>query len=271
MKKIFVIALALFITTSAARSTVSAAGVCSSGIFSDHAVRGSGKLVSKTISAPDFHSIEASRAVTVIVTDQPTGKITIEADDNLIDLVVVEAVKGTLRVTLDNNSLRSISNANVTVTVPANGHIRSLEADSASKIICKTALGADKFSIETSSAAYIEAAVKAGNCSVEASSASSIKAALKVASCSIDLSSAAKAEIAGSAETCTVEMDSASELSAEKFLVTNLSVGTSSGAEAAVNCTGKLRVEASSGSAVQYSGDCSTDIDRSSGACVSKD
>ena len=51
------------------------------------------------------------------------------------------AVKGKLEATLDQK-VNNIQNGNVTITVPANGKIRSLDASSASKIIGETTLKA---------------------------------------------------------------------------------------------------------------------------------
>lgn len=126
----------------------------------------------------------------VVISDK-VSDIRIEADDNLIDLVVVRAVKGKLEATLDQK-VNNIQNGNVTITVPANGKIRSLDASSASKIIGETTLKAGKFSIEASSAAKIKAAVEAVSCTIETSSASKVEASVEAESCSLDASSASK-------------------------------------------------------------------------------
>ena len=201
-------------------------------------IKGSGKIVAKTVPAPDFDGIEASRAVKVVISDK-VSDIRIEADDNLIDLVVVRAVKGKLEATLDQK-VNNIQNGNVTITVPANGKIRSLDASSASKIIGETTLKAGKFSIEASSAAKIKAAVEAVSCTIETSSASK------------------------------VEMSSASKLNAEKFSAVNATIDTSSAASASIDCSGKLTASASSGSSVRYSGDCRTSLEKSSGGSIRK-
>ena len=96
MKKVLLVLVSL-----AALATI--AGVLT-GIFfpeslsaSNRRIKGSGTIVTRTIPAPDFEKISASRAVKVIITDEIEDRIRIEADDNLIDLVVVRAVKGKLR------------------------------------------------------------------------------------------------------------------------------------------------------------------------------
>ena len=169
MKKLLLIAVLI-----AACLSATAYVACVAAPLLGKNIKGSGKIVAKTVPAPDFDGIEASRAVKVVISDK-VSDIRIEADDNLIDLVVVRAVKGKLEATLDQK-VNNIQNGNVTITVPANGKIRSLDASSASKIIGETTLKAGKFSIEASSAAKIKAAVEAVSCTIETSSASKVEA-----------------------------------------------------------------------------------------------
>ena len=138
MKKLLLIAVLI-----AACLSATAYVACVAAPLLGKNIKGSGKIVTKTVPAPDFDGIEASRAVKVVISDK-VSDIRIEADDNLIDLVVVRAVKGKLEATLDQK-VNNIQNGNVTITVPANGKIRSLDASSASKIIGETTLKAGKF------------------------------------------------------------------------------------------------------------------------------
>ena len=123
MKKLLLIAVLI-----AACLSATAYVACVAAPLLGKNIKGSGKIVTKTVPAPDFDGIEASRAVKVVISDK-VSDIRIEADDNLIDLVVVRAVKGKLEATLDQK-VNNIQNGNVTITVPANGKIRSLDAQS---------------------------------------------------------------------------------------------------------------------------------------------
>ena len=238
MKKLLLIAVLI-----AACLSATAYVACVAAPLLGKNIKGSGKIVAKTVPAPDFDGIEASRAVKVVISDK-VSDIRIEADDNLIDLVVVRAVKGKLEATLDQK-VNNIQNGNVTITVPANGKIRSLDASSASKIIGETTLKAGKFSIEASSAAKIKAAVEAVSCTIETSSASKVEASIEAESCSLDASSASKIILEGSAGTFRADMSSASKLNAEKFSAVNATIDTSSAASASIDCSGKLTASAS--------------------------
>ena len=263
MKKILLIALLI-----GAMLSVSAYVVCVATPLLSNGVKGSGKIVTKTIPAPDFVAIDASRAVKVIVSDK-VSNIRIDADDNLIDLVVVRADKGELEVSLDQK-IQNIQNANITVTVPANGKIRSLDASSASTITSNVALRADKFEIDASSAAKINATVDATLCKIEASSASKVLVTVKTTTCSAEASSAAKIELKGTTESFKADLSSASKLNGSELSAVNASIDTSSAASASIHCTGKLAANASSGSSIRYTGDCQTALSKSSGGSVRK-
>ena len=263
MKKILLIFVILGALASVAGCIL---GLSASEVLaSPNRINGSGNLIDRTIPAPDFETVSSACGVTVLITDDNTDRIRIEADDNLM-----EERQGTLRVALDQGrkGARNVSNAHVTVTVPSNGKIRALKASSASQIVCRTALGADDFSIETSSAAKVEAAVKAGKCSLQASSASKIVAALAVEECRAPAARAAKITLSGKAAQFRANLSSAAKLSADELDAATCSIDTSSGSKASVHCTGTLRANASSGSSIRYSGDCSTHLSKSSGGSI---
>lgn len=165
MKKLLLIAVLI-----AACLSATAYVACVAAPLLGKNIKGSGKIVTKTVPAPDFDGIEASRAVKVVISDK-VSDIRIEADDNLIDLVVVRAVKGKLEATLDQK-VNNIQNGNVTITVPANGKIRSLDASSASKIILEGSAGT--FRADMSSASKLNAEkFSAVNATIDTSSAAS--------------------------------------------------------------------------------------------------
>lgn len=193
MKKILLIAVLLGAMLSV---TVYFVCIAAPSVFFGKGLKGSGNIVTRTIEAPAFDRIDAARAVKVVITDKTSGKITIAADDNVMDYVVVEANGGRLTATIDK-SINNLSNADVTVTVPANGSIRALDASSAAKISSDVVLNADKFAMDASSAAKIDVSVKAQSCAVAASSASKINASVEAVSCSVEASSASKITLKG--------------------------------------------------------------------------
>lgn len=117
MKRILLIAVLLGTMITATTYFVC---IAAPSVLFGKGIKGSGNIVTRTIDAPDFDRVDAARAVKVVITGKATGKITIEADDNIMEYVVVEAKGGRLTATIDK-SVNNVSNADVTVTVPANG------------------------------------------------------------------------------------------------------------------------------------------------------
>lgn len=238
-------------------------------------LKGNGKLVSKELPCPQsFTAVSASRAVKVLLVDEPAGKIGIEADENVIDHVSVGVKGSTLQLTIDQK-YTSISDIHVTITVPTDGLLTELEASSAAKIIAKTLIRGKSVELDASSTASIEASVEAGQCELEASSSGKIKADIKaetcdmeatsaaritaavaVQQCAIDLSSAGKIELTGAALNCSAEASSAAKLDASGFAAKRCTIDTSSGSKVEICCLEKLSAIASSGSSILYRGDC---------------
>lgn len=238
-------------------------------------LKGNGKPVSKQIAFTEsFSAVSASRAVKVKLVAAPAGTIGIEADENVIDHVQIRTKGRTLHVTIDP-AYTSLSNINVTVTVPTDGRLTELEASSSAHITAEPVIRGTKVSIEAASAAVIEATVEAeacdidaasagkirtkvkgGSCNIEASSAAAVGAALAVEACTIELSSAAKARLTGAALRSSIETTSAAKLNAKEFAVKRCTIDASSGSKAEIYCLERLSADASSGSSILYRGDC---------------
>lgn len=267
MKKLFIVVVILLALGSIAAGVI---GILTTRFFSFGQTRGSGNMITRTIDAPDFHSIDASRAVNVVIVDDASGEITIEADDNIMEYVVVKAQNGELRVGLKNN-VSGLGNYTVTVTVPDNGKIRELEASSAATITTETPLTVDKLELDASSAARIEVTATVTSGSAEASSAANIDAAIQAVNFEADASSAARITLRGATDKFDVEASSASRIHASEFVSATCHVEASSAANASVNSSKRLIVYSSSGASVDYTGEC-TDITlkKSSGGGISR-
>ncbi len=229
-------------------------------------VRGSGNLVTRTKAAPDFRAVSASRGVEVIIGG--SDEVVIEADDNVLDYVVAEVENGTLGITISDKV--NLRNADVIVRIPNNGKINSLRASSGAEIRTESALKASDLEIRLSSAAALIAALKAERCNIRMSSGTEMKAAVDFEQCSIALSSGSSARLSGKADSMSAELSSGSELNAFELNARMCEVDVSSGAEAEVNCSGKLTARVSSGGSVEYKGDCQVDPKCSSGGEIEK-
>ena len=228
---------------------------------------GSAKRVVRTMEAPDFHAVDASRAVGVVIGG--TEEIVIEANANVADYVIAEVKHGTLRIGIDNR-VRILGNVHVVVRIPNNGRIDAIHGSSAASIRTESALRAAEMEIRLSSAASLDAALKADRCDIRLSSAAELQVAADFGQCSIDLSSAAEAALSGKADSLTANLSSGSELDAYALTARRCKVDVSSGADAKVACSERLTAQASSGGEIRYKGDCAVEQHTSSGGTVKK-
>ena len=235
-------------------------------------IKGSGKIISKTIPAISYDAIKASRGARVVVEEREDNNIIIRADDNIMPYVVVRKEGNSLRVTIDDN-VKTTTNITLEVYLPKNTEINELTASSAATINVRPTIQGRSLSIDAASAAKINFAkaeveffdadaassakisgtLKCNDCYLEASSASDIDLTLLAVLCSADASSAAKIDLSGETAKFEADASSAAKISASKLTVrTEAECEASSAAKISVNAIKKLDAEASSGAVVSY-------------------
>ncbi len=252
-------------------------------------LKGSGQLITKELTLPEFSAVTAARAINVVLVADMGQPAHIEADDNVMEWVVTKVESGVLKVTIDKE-VRSLSSIHVTVKVPTNGRLHALRASSAAEIrgevkITGTEVDlsassaakifakveAEKVEADLSSAADIKAEVTGGNCSIEATSSANFKGTLAVRHCEVEASSAADVYLEGAAHSCEAELSSAADLNAKKFAVQEYEIEVSSAADANILCLESLHAKASSAGDITYMGNCTkTHLSRSSGGSIKR-
>ncbi len=90
---------------------------CGGSIFGQTRIKGSGNLITRTVAVGNFHTIDASRGVKVLLTDEP-GDIEICADDNLIEYVRVGIDGGELKITVAPR-IHAVPSEQILVRVPS--------------------------------------------------------------------------------------------------------------------------------------------------------
>ena len=248
MKKFLLVTIPIVMLTAAC----ALCAVCFARLLPDRKeIKGSGHIVTKEIPAPEFDAISVSRAVHVILAEQG-DKIRIDADDNLMERVVVQAEDQELRITIDPE-IKNVRNMEATVTVPVgNRMLCRLEASSASKIRGE------------------EVELKAATCDIDASSAATVRAEIKSQSCTADTSSAASIVLKGGTNRFEGSSSSAGKINAAELIAKCADVQASSASSISVNCTETLKAQASSGAKIRYQGECKVEASKSSGGSIRK-
>ena len=220
---------------------------CGSNMF--NGVVGNRNIVTieRTIKA-DFTGIKVSTGIDLFIRQGSTNAITVEADENLHDLIITEVKEGILKIYTDKNIWKSKARK-VYVTIE---NLTLLKASSGSNVKSESVINTNEIYIDASSGASIDIEVVAKSAVTEASSGSDVK-------------------IKGTTINHTARASSGSSINAYKLKSTNANASASSGASINIYASKNMDAKASSGGAIDYTGNpTSINKEASSGGSVSK-
>lgn len=210
---------------------------------------GSGNVVTQNESITGFDKVDISDSFEVDISQGESFSVITRVDDNLVEHLNVVKQGSTLKIGLKPNRDYTIRNATMEaeVTMP---ELSGLDLSSGSH-------------------ASITGFESTKDLSADLSSGSSLQGDIEAGEISIDLASGSELTLAGSGRDATIDASSSSEVDLSQFKVVNARVDASSESTVTVNVSGKLDVDASSGSKVYYLGDPTLgEIDTSSGSIV---
>jgi hypothetical protein len=208
---------------------------------------GNGEIVEESRDVKeDFDVVAASEGIDVFVTQGSEFNITVEADENIIDLIGTDIKDGRLRIHAIENIGRATKN--VYVTLP---EITGLESSSGADLIAQNVIKAQNIELDASSGSDLHVELVAGEVSADASSGADIK-------------------ISGQADALFADASSGSDIKAQDLMVKRCSADASSGSDISVNVSESLVADASSGADIRYTGDASVQTKKSVSGSVSK-
>ena len=234
-------------------------------------VRGSGNITQKSYPAATFSSIQVCRGIEATLSSQ-AKEISVYADDNIIDKIIISVEDDMLTVTLDE-AIHKYSDITAMVTIPiANIKINTICVSSGAEIKSDEVIMTDSLSILSSSAGEISLAATSRSCTIGSSSGSEVDLILSSNSyCMANASSGAEINLKGTGSQLDASASSGAEIDAFKFSTDYCSATASSGAEINVQCNTKLNATAASGADIFIKGEAK-DINatQSSGGKVKK-
>ncbi|WP_437394953.1 head GIN domain-containing protein [Flagellimonas lutimaris] len=208
---------------------------------------GNGEVVEETRNiTEEFDVVLASEGIDVFVTQGSEFKISVEADENIIDLIGTDIKDGRLKIHAIENIGRATKN--VYVTLP---EITALESSSGADLIAQNVIKAENIELDSSSGADLHVEVVAGEVSADASSGADIK-------------------ISGQADALFADASSGSDIKAQDLMVKRCNADASSGADISVNVSESLVADASSGADIKYTGEASVQTKKSVSGSVRK-
>lgn len=205
--------------------------VFTSSCFLD-GVKGNGNVISKNRKiSNDFSSIKVSKGLHVFVTKSADMALTVEADENLHELITTEVKNGTLVITSTKN-IRWASAKNIHLSVE---NINEILVSSGAEVSSENTLVTKKLSID-------------------ASSGSQVKLHVQVTGLNCETSSGAMIHLDGDAIDFKVSSSSGSNINAFALEAENCEAKASSGSNIKVNVSDNFEGKASSGAHINYTG-----------------
>jgi hypothetical protein len=209
--------------------------------------KGNGNVTSESREITGaFTVVSASEGLDVYVTEGNEFEITVEADENIIDLIATDIKNDRLRIHAEENIGRATKK--IFVTLP---EITGLKSSSGAHLSTENRVTSDKLEIDASSGA---------NINIE----------MDVNEVDIDASSGANLSLSGDAQTVFVDASSGANINAKKLISKVCRADASSGGNVSVNVSDDLTADASSGGNISYSGEAKVTKKKSVSGSVHK-
>ena len=212
-------------------------------------IRGSRVVVSEDRNInSNFESIKVQQGINLYLTQGNSTEISVEADDNIIDLLMTEVNNNELKIYFEKNVYKAKAR-NVYLTT---NDISQIRASSGAHVKSENTLTSNTLDLD-------------------ASSGSSMKIYVNATEVTSECSSGADIDVFGKTESFSARASSGSSIDADELESQNAIAKASSGANIDLNVSNKLTAKASSGGDIDFYGNPKeVNKSTSSGGSVSK-
>ena len=214
-------------------------------------VTGSGEMVTWEMDYSDFSKINAGYSFELTITKSDNFTVRITIDKNLNEYLSINQRGDTLNIGLEPNTYTNTRQEAV-ITLP---DLRRLELSGSARASVSGFATTHSVAYELSGASQVELTdVKAGDTGLKLSGASRASGNMTMSKGNFSLSGASKVELQGSASEINIDGSGASKISLPDFPVTNASIKLSGASSAVVKLDGRIDVDLSGASSVEYIG-----------------
>jgi len=210
-----------------------------------------GPITTRQYSLSDFTGIDVGYAFEVEIIPSDNYSVTITAGENSFENINVYKSGSTLVVDVDNWFVIWFVTPKLTVTMPV---LTELELSGASK---STAIGfrsPHDLKLHLSGASQLDMDIEAGDFFAELSGASKINGRLISSGTEIELSGASSVSLTGSGGNINLHGSGASRADMVDFTVNNAYIDLSGASHARLDINGRLEVDLSGASSLEYKG-----------------
>lgn len=204
-------------------------------------ITGSKNIISEVRTfSNNYETLKVSHGIHVALLTHEGNTAQVFANDNIIPHVKVENSGSELKIYLDNSKYKSFNNIDVSVRLPKNTKLNTINASSAANVVVTYPIKGSKVVADASSAAHIEIGnIEAKTLYIDSSSAADVTIKdSTVDNIDAETSSAATIELKTKAETIKGSATSAATLNIYT-LCTSISVKGSSSAD--IDLSGKAK------------------------------
>ncbi len=215
-------------------------------------VTGSGETVTWEMDFADFTKIDAGYSFDIEVMQADTFLVIITIDEALNEYLKVDQRGDTLRIGLEPGTVYTNTRQEATINLP---DLRRLELSGASRATVSGFSTSHSVDYELSGASNLELNdIKAGDTSLNLSGASEATGTIAMDRGEFDASGASRIELEGSASNINIDGSGASELQLADFPVTDAAISLSGASRAVVRLDGRIDLDLSGASKVEYIG-----------------
>ncbi len=198
----------------------------------------------------DFTKVRVSTGIELIIDQGNEVSLTVEADENLHDIIITKVEDGKLKIYSEKNIWKSAAKK-VYLTVNT---IEELEASSGSNIISNSKIKGTDLEVGSSSGAQIALEVSVVNLTSSTSSGASANIDVNANIVISNSSSGANMKIKGETSIHETSASSGSSVNAYNLLSKNVIAKVSSGASIRVQASESIDGKASSGGSISFEG-----------------
>lgn len=195
-------------------------------------VSGNGNVqIEERIISQSFSAIKATEGLNVYLTQGNTESITVEADENLHELILTEVVDGVLKIHTKEN----IGRASAKKVMINFKDITAITSTSGSDVYSTNTITANHLKLKSTSGSDMKLDVNTSVLECESTSGSDLK-------------------LSGKTDRLIAEATSGSDIKASNLIAQSSQVKATSGADISVNTQKELTAKASSGGDIKYYG-----------------
>ncbi len=210
----------------------------------NNGISGNGNVEEESRDVSGFSGVHASTGIDVFISQGSGFDVKVEADENLLEVILTELNGNMLVIKTDRVNIRSAKSKKVYVTMPK---LEELKISSAGDCKGMTPFNCDDLRVSISSAGDLKLDVEANRID-------------------INISSSGDATLTGRTGVLDANLSSAGDLHAFDLIAETVSVDVSSAGDARVHASGEISMNASSAGNIYYKGGAEVVHSRSSSA-----